>query len=165
MNRIALFSLVLAAPLLLAAGNGKKSPAADRLPVGSLWVGTGQQTYADGTERSWGAMALYIQRRDEAVVEAVAWYPGLNSGVTQLAGTVDSKGKLNLSETAVLFGQPQGKQPGLECGGPWTGKVTADSLVVDASGKDQKSGKGTTSSFSLVRAPSSDRGATSTKAK
>lgn len=149
MNRIALFSLVLAAPLLLAAGNGKKSPAADPLPVGSMWVGSGEQGV--GEARQTWSMAIHIDERNGNFVRASAWYPTLANGVSRLSGVLDDKGSFSVDEPSIVHGEWNKTPGGIVAGGTYVGRADSKSVSVSGSFKDPKSGASIPCKFSLAR--------------
>lgn len=166
MIRTAKLALALALPALLAAGSGTKSPTADPLPVGSVWVGTGEDVDAKGERRPWGCVAVHVHHRKEKFFEGTAWYPGANNGVSRLSGVLDGEGGISLHEPSIVFAGTPSKQWGaLASGGTYTGRLDAKSVNLSGSYVDPKSGVEVQTSLSLLRAPASEIKATTTKPK
>ncbi len=163
MPRTALLALAIALPVVAAAQAAKKSAVADPLPVGSVWVGTGEQGGTlkgkDHAHLAWGTMVLHVDERTGSFFKASAWYPGLNCGVGRMSGVLDDKGGISIEEPSILFGQGANGVQGLAPGGRWTGHVDATSLAVTGSFEDQASKAEIPCRFSLVRSPASQAAA------
>lgn len=169
MTRTAKLTVALALPALLAAGSAKKSPAADPLPVGSIWVGSGEQGGTlkgkDHARQSWGGMVLHVDECNGDFFKASAWYPGINHGVGRMSGVLNDKGGISIEEPSIRFGQAANGVFGLVPGGRWTGKLDAKSLVVTGSFEDPGNKAEIPCRSSLVRVEEPSTGAVPAKPK
>lgn len=153
MSRTALLALALALPVSLPAGNGKKPPGADPLPVGSFWVGNGENVEANGPGPDWGGMVLHINGRKGKFFEATAWYPGIQNGVSRMSGVLDGEGGISIHEPSVVYGEWNKTRGGVIAGGQYDGRADSKAISVTGAYKDPNSGAEIQCSFTLLRAP------------
>lgn len=165
MIRTAKLALALAVPVLLAAGSGKKSPTADPLPVGSFWVGTGEQVGPDGARVAWDGMVLHIHERKDSFFDGAAWYPGFANGVARISGVLDGAGGIKVQAPSIVYGEWPKTPGGIVAGGTWVGRIDSKGINASGSFKDPQSGAVSSSSFWLLRAPMPESKPAPSKAK